>query len=175
MLTPLATPAALEKYWTLPDFALTERSGRTVHLADLAGKVWVADFIYTTCPGPCPVLSGHLSDLQKAVGADDRVRFVSITVDPENDTPEVLKTYAERFHAGERWLFLTGKKDDIAALARDGFKLPVADATAAGAPIAHSTRFILVDKTGAVRGLRDGVDGRADELVRDIRALLDEK
>ncbi len=176
MLPPPSTPAVLPKHWTLPDFALTERTGQTVHLADLGGKVWVADFFYTTCPGPCPMLSSRLSDVQKALGDQAGVRLVSISVDPEKDTPDVLKIYAERFKAGEHWLFLTGQKDAIYTLARDGFKLPIAEAAPEGGLIIHSTRLILVDKAGAVRGFYEGAsETGVQELVRDIRRLLEEK
>jgi protein SCO1/2 len=176
ILQPPATPAALARHWALPDFTLTERSGQPLRLADLAGKVWVADFFYTTCPGPCPMLTSRLSEVQKALGAEPGVRLVSISVDPEKDTPEVLKTYADRFHASERWLFCTGPKDAIYSLARDGFKLPIADAPAEGGQITHTTRLILVDKAGTVRGFYEGTDAaRIEQLVRDIRRLLDEK
>ena len=166
----------MQKYWTLPDFALTERGGRTIHLADLAGKVWVADFFYSTCPGPCPMLTSRFSVVQTALGAEPDVRLVSISVDPEKDTVEVLKTYAERFKAGDHWLFLTGRKEDIHTLARDGFKLPIAEATAEGAPITHTTRLILVDKTGSVRGFYEGAtESGVQEVIRDIWRLLEEK
>lgn len=173
---PSSAPQALSKYWSLPDFSLTERSGQTVRLADFAGKVWVADFFYTTCPGPCPMLSSRLSGVQKSIGSDPGVRLVSISVDPDKDTPEVLKTYAERFKAGEHWLFLTGQREAIYSLAREGFKLPVAEAPAQGGLITHSTRLILVDKTGAVRGFYEGADeAGVENLVRDIKRLLEEK
>jgi protein SCO1 len=176
MVVPPPTPTELAKHWTLPDFALTERSGQTLRLADLAGKVWVADFFYTTCPGPCPMLSSRLSDVQKALGDEAGARLVSISVDPEKDTPDVLKLYAERFKAGEHWYFLTGQKDAIYALARDAFKLPVADAPPEGGLITHSTRLVLVDKTGTVRGFYEGADETGvQQLIRDIRRLLDEK
>jgi protein SCO1/2 len=167
-------PDALQQtFWKLPDFSLTERSGQPVTLADLAGKVWVADFFYSSCPGPCPMLSSRLSDVQKQVGHDPRVRLVSISTDPKKDTPEVLRSYAERFHANERWLFLTGPKAAVLDLARDGFKLPFAEDPNAADPITHSTRLILVDQTGAIRGLYEGVGGEGiDRLVADIQRLL---
>ncbi len=162
-----------QQFWPLPDFSLTERSGQTVTLADLKGKVWVADFFYSTCPGPCPMLSSRLSELQKSLGSDDRVRLVSISTDPEKDTPELLRQYAERFQAVDRWLFLTGSKAAIHGLAHDGFKLPIAENPGAPEPIIHSTRLILVDQTGAIRGLYDGLAADAAERVaRDIRRLL---
>lgn len=176
IMQPSAAPATLPKHWTLPDFALTERSGQTLRLADLAGKVWVADFFYTTCPGPCPMLSSRLSDVQKALGDEAGARLVSISVDPEKDTPEVLKLYAEKFKAGDRWYFLTGKKDAIYSLARDGFKLPLAEAPAEGGLITHTTRLALVDKSGVVRGFYEGGDETGvKDLIRDIRRLLGEK
>jgi len=169
-------PAVLPKHWPAPDFALTERSGQTVKLADLAGKVWVADFFYTTCPGPCPMMSSRLSDVQKELGSESDLRLVSISIDPEKDTPDVLKLYAEKFKATDRWFFLTGPKADIYALARDGFKLPIAEPASPGEQIIHSTRLILLDRSGIVRGFYEatGETGVLD-LVRDIRKLLGEK
>ncbi|MDR3406658.1 MAG: SCO family protein [Chthoniobacter sp.] len=177
MLQPPATPAAaLQKYWALPDFTLTERSGQPLHLADLAGKVWVADFFYSSCPGPCPALTSNLGEVQKALGPAPDVRLVSISVDPEKDTTDVLKVYADRFKAGPGWFFCTGEKDAIYKLAHDGFKLPLAAGTPEGGPVTHTTRLILVDQTGMVRGFYEGAtkDGLSD-LVRDIRKLLEEK
>ena len=175
MMQPPAAPATLQKYWSVPDFALTERGGATVKLADFAGKVWVADFFYTTCPGPCPMLSSRLSEVQKALGDAANLRLVSISTDPEKDTPDVLKLYAEKFGANDRWLFLTGDKAGIYSLARDGFKLPTAEPETPGGQIIHSTRLILIDRAGAVRGFYEatGETGVRD-LIRDIRRLLAE-
>ena len=176
MMQPPTAPVTLQKYWSVPDFALTERSGQTVKLADFAGKVWVADFFYTTCPGPCPMMSSRLSDVQKELGAEPNLRLVSISTDPEKDTPDVLKLYAGKFKAADRWLFFTGRKADIYSLARDGFKLPIAEPASPGGQIIHSTRLILIDKTGTVRGFYEatGETGVRD-LIRDIRKLLEEK
>lgn len=176
MLQPPETPASLQKYWTLPDFTLTERNGRPLRLGDLAGKVWVADFFYTTCPGPCPLVTSHVSEVQKALGSNPDVRLVSISVDPAKDTADVLKAYAERYAAGPNWLFCTGEKGAIYTLAHDGFKLPMAEGTPEGGPITHTTRLVLVDKTGTVRGFYEGTteDG-VQALVRDARRLFEEK
>jgi len=160
-------------YWPLADFSLTERSGQTVTLADFKGKVWIADFFYSTCPGPCPMLSSRLSAMQRTIGPDDRIRLVSISTDPERDTPEVLRQYAAKFHATDRWLFLTGTKESIRSLAFDNFKLPFSEQPGAVEPIIHSTRLILIDQTGTIRGLYDGIGkGDADQLARDVRTLL---
>ena len=176
MLQPPATPADLQKYWTLPDFSLTERSGQPLRLGDLAGKVWVADFFYTTCPGPCPMLTSHLGEVQKALGAMPDVRLVSISVDPLKDTPDILRAYADRFKAGDHWFFCTGEKEAIYGLAHDGFKLPIADGTSEGGPVTHTTRLVLVDKSGAVRGFYEGTTEEGVQgVIRDLRRLLDEK
>jgi len=122
------------------------------------------------------MMSSRLSEVQQALGGEREVRLVSISVDPEKDTPAVLQQYAEKFHASPRWLFATGEKEAIYTLARDGFKLPIADPPAEGGMIVHSTRLALVDRAGTVRGFYEG--GTADSvggLVQDIRRLLGEK
>ncbi len=166
----------LPKLWVLPEFSLTERSGKTLTLNDLKGKVWVADFFYTSCPGPCPMLSSRFSDVQKALGDTKGVRLVSISTDPEKDTTEILNEYAKRFGAGEDWYFVTGDKAEIYKLGNKGFKLSVTEDPTASEPITHSTRLALVDQNGVVRGFYDGTDAqKVPQLVRDIHALLQEK
>jgi protein SCO1/2 len=175
VITPPA-PAVLPKHWNAPDFVLTERTGQTVKLADLAGKVWVADFFYTTCPGPCPTMTSRLSEVQKQLGTEPDLRLVSISIDPEKDTPDVLKLYAEKFKATDRWLFLTGEKAGIHALARDGFKMPIAEPETPGGQIIHSTRLILIDRAGTLRGFYEATNETGvNDLIRDIRKLLGEK
>jgi protein SCO1/2 len=167
---------AFQKLWPLPPFSLTERSGKPVSLSDLKGKVWVADFFYASCPGPCPMVSSRLSALQKAIGDDPNVRLVSISTDPDNDTPAVLQTYAQRFGASDRWLFLTGKKEEIYSLANLGFKLALVEDRTAKEPITHSTRLVLVDRVGTVRGFYDGIgeDG-SQRLLEDLHRLEKEQ
>jgi len=113
---------------TVPDFSLIQRDGRRVTLADFRGKVWIANFIYTHCTDTCPLQSAQMARLQEELRGEPDVRFVSITVDPELDTPEVLSEYANRFGADrDHWLFLTGEKRALYALAMEGFHLGVAD------------------------------------------------
>jgi protein SCO1/2 len=165
----------LARYWPAPDFTLTERNEKPVTLADLKGKVWIADFFYTSCPGPCPMLSSRLSDLQKELANDADVRLVSISSDPEKDTPQVLREYASHFGAGDRWLFLTGSKESIYKLANEGFKLGLAEDRTAKEPISHSTKLVLIDRAGIIRGFYDGVGGSITRLLTDIRTLEKEK
>src|SRR5262245_22762850 len=143
------------------DFSLTERSGRAVSRADLEGKVWVAAFFFTRCKGHCLQLSATMARLQRDLADQPDVRLVSFSVDPEADTPEVLREYAERFGADpERWLFLTGKEDEIHNLIRESFHLPVqqnqGDARTPGNELLHSPRLAVVDQRGNIRGYFDG-------------------
>lgn len=168
----------LPKMRTIPPFNLMERSGRMISNRDLAGKIWVADFIYTTCPGPCPLITASMAKLQTAVAHDPRVMLVTFTVDPQTDTVPVLAKYADTFHADpNRWLFLTGPEKPLYDLIQNGFLQVVEDNR--GTPpqqgqfiVTHSTYFILVDGDGNMRGSYDGVgpNGHAD-LLRDIKTL----
>jgi len=175
ILEPPPVPS-LQRLWQVPDFTFTERSGQTTQRADLAGKVWIADFFYTTCPGPCPMLSSRLSAMQEQLAERPDVRLVSISLDPEKDTPEVLKQYAERFKAGPNWLFLTGDKAMTYTLVQTGFKLAIAEERNSPEPITHSTKLVLIDREGWVRGFYEGVgQDQTEQLIKDIDKLLAEK
>lgn len=164
-------------YGSVPDFSLTERNGETVGLKDLQGKIWIADFIYTTCTDTCPLQTASMAKLQDEFAAKPEVRLVSFTVDPERDTPQVLSLYADKHRAdAERWYFLTGQRDRIIRLIRDGFHLSVAtlptESDASGM-IPHSPRFVLVDKQGRIRGYYDSRDLAAySRLKGDVESLL---
>ena len=184
----------LQVFWEVPDFSLVERSGRTVTLADLRGKVWIASFVYTECKETCPLQTAHMAQLQRDLAGERDLRFVSITVDPKHDTPAVLSEYAKRYGADpDRWLFLTGDKRAIYRLAKEGFRLSVADpddqaqgvipwpfgarpayATHGSKGIViHSSRLVLVDREARTRGYYDGTDPEAmKRLRRDVRTLL---
>lgn len=168
-------PEPLPKYWPIPDFKLTERSGDTFDSTSLKGKVWVADFFFASCPGICPTLTARMATVHQEFAREDRVRFVSITTDPVADTPAALRDYATRFKADTRWSFLTGDKAYIWNLCQTGFKLSVVESPGGPEPITHSSRLVLVDKTGTVRGTYDGVgeDG-PKKIIEDIRRLLAE-
>lgn len=168
----------LPKFTIIPPFALTERSGKTITNSDLTGKIWVADFIFTTCPGPCPLVTASMAKVQQATARDPRVQLVTFTVDPQDDTPPVLAAYANKFGADpNRWWFLTGAEKPLYDLIRNGFYQVVQDNR--GQPpqegqfiVTHSTKMVLIDAEGTVRGFYDGVgaDGRAD-LLKGIRVL----
>jgi protein SCO1/2 len=166
-------PPEPESFGSVPEFTLTERSGRTVTLDDLAGQIWVADFIFTNCAGTCPMMTDVMKRLQDAL--PQSVRFVSFTVDPYRDTPEVLSNYATRHDIqGDRWIFLTGEQDALYSLSRQGFHLAVDDTIGTEIePITHSTRMALVDGTGKIRGYYSGTDTEeVSRLATDVRAVL---
>jgi len=167
---------SISAYGTVPGFQLTNQNGQSFGSAQLSGKIWIADFIYTTCPGPCPMISSRMSELQKPLQKTD-VHLVSFSVDPEKDTPEVLRGYADKLQAEPgRWDFLTGAKPAIYKLSHDGFKLAVSDGSdAQGIPV-HSTRIVLVDRHGQIRGYYDATEPEAiTKLLADTNHLLREQ
>jgi protein SCO1/2 len=170
---------ALPVLGTVPDFTLTERSGQPLGLNDLRGSIWIADFIFTNCAGTCPFMTTAMTEIQKIALAEklDDVKLVSITVDPERDSLEVLQRFAAGYGAvKDRWYFLTGDGAAIQQLAQKGFLL---SAAASGGSeeesIIHSNRFVLVDRQGRIRGYYDGTDDeQVAQLLKDLKKLYQE-
>jgi cytochrome oxidase Cu insertion factor (SCO1/SenC/PrrC family) len=170
--------AELPVYGEVPPFALTEASGRTVTRDDLLGKPWIADFIFTRCSGTCPVMASSMSGLHEEFAKEPALsdlRFVSVSVDPEWDTPEVLRDYAKLCGADPaRWWFLTGEYGDIHSLSQKGFHLG-SGIDGGTSEILHSTRFVLVDRQGRIRGYYDGtIPEEVQKLSKDARAVARE-
>lgn len=159
----------------VPDFELTNRDGATVTRDDLLGTPWVADLFFTRCVLVCPVMTGKMAVLDRQL--PEEVRLVSVTVDPEHDTAQVLQDYAADFDASERWYFLTGEREEIHALAGEGLRLgydpnPPLVPLEPGDNIYHSSRFVLVDAEGRVRGYYETTEGNElDQLPLDLAAL----
>ena len=163
----------LPSYGSVPGFELTNQDAQPFGSQQLAGKIWIADFIFTACRGPCPIISTRMSELQKPLEKSD-VHLVSFSVDPETDTPPVLRVYADKLRKEPfRWDFLTGSRDAIASISRDGFKLGISENEAPGRGPVHSTRFVLVDRRGTIRGYYDALapDG-VTKLLADTNHLL---
>ncbi len=165
---------------SIPDFVLIDQNSKPFGTEQLRGSVWVADFIFTSCPDMCPMLTSAMATIEREIAKDSGVKgihFVSISVDPDNDTPAVLAEYAEKYAAaGARWAFLTGTRPEIWKLSTEGFHLPVerADRTQGG-PIFHSNRFVLTDRRGRIRGYYDGLDSDArDALIADLKRVAGE-
>jgi protein SCO1/2 len=165
----------LPALFPVPDTQLVDETGRTVNLAQMKGSVTVYDFIFTNCTGICPIMSNNMRALAEKVDKDAPVRFVSISVDPARDTPEVLAKYAARVRNDDRWTFLTGDRDAIVNLSVKGFKLTAGDPVPGGEPLLHSSKFAVADKQGVIRGYYDAADGTAPEQVaRVVAQLLEE-
>jgi protein SCO1/2 len=173
-------PSTAPVLGTLPDFALVDQDTEEFGSDELRGKVWVADFVFTRCPDMCPMLTSVMARVQRQLTGDpalEDVRLVSISVDPEHDTPARLAAYAEKHGADRgRWAFLTGPRQEIWLLSRDGFRLAVGEAPgSAEAPIFHSDKFVLADREGRIRGYYDALDQKAQlALMRDIRIVASE-
>jgi protein SCO1/2/putative membrane protein len=159
------------------DFSLTDQDGRTVTRADLLGKVWVASFLFTRCATLCPQVSATLAQLQHDTKGQDWLVLVSFTVDPDHDTPAVLKKYADDHGADpERWRFLTGEREGLYRLIRESFLVAVEQtqgtARTPGNEVTHSPKLMLVDKRGHVRYYFDGRKvGDAGEPVNELPQL----
>jgi protein SCO1/2 len=172
---PRPLPPHLEKISKVPAFSIKDQTGKPITLDDLQGKIWVANFIFTRCKGPCPLITQRMADLNTKLGkVRDKVVLVSFSVDPGHDTPEVLAQYgAAQGASPESWKFLAPTQEDIDSIIVKGLLQPVSkepDGT-----VAHSSRFVLVDADGWLRGYQDGVDPEVvQKLMVDIGDLLQE-
>jgi protein SCO1/2 len=158
----------------LPAFGLEDHEGGFLTHRDLAGRVWIFDFIFTRCQATCPLLTERLDRVSRRLRGSRGVWKASITVDPTFDRPEVLREYAKARGVDDpTWRFLSGPADEIATLLREGFGMAVGAAPDnEREPILHSTRFVLVDRLGRIRGTYNALDDEAlERLVRDAAAL----
>ena len=168
----------LPKYHVIPSFSLTNEKGITVTDKDLKGKVYLASFVFTTCQASCPLTMTALSRIQDRLpGISSQLKIVTITVDPETDTPPVLKAKAEEYKAkADVWMFLTGPKDKVFELVTNGFKVVMNKAdivTDTAMDIAHSNKFILVDQNGTIRGLYSNTDrAEVEKMMEDMKSLI---
>ena len=166
--------AGLPSYGVVPDFTLTDQSNQPFVSAEkLRGKVWIADFIFTNCAGPCPRMSAQMRQVENALLKDVQdAKFVSFTVDPARDTPAVLGKYAERYQAEAGvWFFLTGPQADLHKLARNVFMLGDVNGD-----LEHSTRFVLIDRKSRIRGFYLTSDEDAiPQVIADAKRVSKER
>jgi protein SCO1/2 len=173
LLAGCMRPTPLPVLGQVPPFELTSETAQSFDSRVLDRHVWVADFIYTTCDGPCPMMSSKMRLIQDQTAAEmPDVRFVSFTVDPAHDTPAALAAYAKHFRQDPaRWVFLTGEPAKLNDIGLNGFKL-----NGVNGSMSHSTRFALVDRQRRIRGYYvTGEDGFLPKLMHDIRQLDKEK
>jgi protein SCO1 len=178
-------PPALPELGELPAFSLTDQSGRAFGRDDLRGKVWVADFVFTSCSDACPRLTQRMRSLQDRLDPHERVGLLSISVDPDRDTPEKLREYGKTYGAREDvWRFLTGSHTEVERTVVKGFKIAMAKVPlAADAPqsddelraqafdIMHGDRLVLVDSAARIRGYYVADDAGLASVLRAARAL----
>ena len=159
----------------IPDFELVSSTGETVRRADLLGGPWVVDLMFTSCAGVCPRMTTEMARLEEGAHDLPEAKFVSISVDPETDTPDVLAAYAEKLGVSlDRWYFLTGERDQVYELAAAGLYLPAqeGDTSAGQEAVIHSSRFVLVDGQARIRGYYDSRDpGALLQLRTDLRRV----
>ena len=165
----------------LTDFTFTNQLAKPVGLAKFANKVWFADIIFTRCPGPCPVMTKRMAELQAHFAAEPDVAFATLTTDPGYDTPKIMQRFAKRFGANaERWQFLTGDKPEIVRMAVDEMKLiarekPVGEQTTPEDLFIHATIFVAIDRQGRLRGVLESLeDGWKEKAIAIANTLLDE-
>ena len=161
----------LPSYGLVPEFSLTSETKKPLTQNDLLGKISIVDFIFTQCAGACPMMSSKMSEMQKTLMSDPHIQFVSFSVDPETDTPDVLRQYAQQYGAVTgKWILLTGDKQQIYRLTKEGFHLGL-DIEGDSA-IIHSQKFVLVDHHGVIRGYYDSEDDESMKtLLRDAGVL----
>jgi protein SCO1 len=184
LLVPVLTrlrqppPPALPELGQLPAFSLIDQDGKSFGQADLAGKVWVAGFIFTRCPTICPVITATMGRIQhRARGIENQFRLVSFSVDPTYDTPAVLQAFATKHRASPRmWRFLTGPFETVKDTVMDGLKIAMSDQPLQGeqdfASIMHGTHFVLVDQRGVIRGYYDSDAPDVVDRVLEAATLL---
>ena len=179
--TVACTPAStLPVLFPAPQFDLIDQTGRPFSSSHLAGKVVVANFVFTTCTDVCPLLTATMAQvrdqLKQAKLLGEKAAIVSFSVDPEHDTPEALAAYGERFGATPaEWRFLTGQRQAIDDILIGGFKVgrppPAARTPGATPEIIHTNRFALIDPRGRIRALLDGEALDVPSVVEEVRRL----
>jgi protein SCO1/2 len=162
----------------VPAFELTDQDGHAFGSEQLRGRVWIASFLFTSCSQVCPLLASQLANLRGRLARHgERVHVVSVTVDPEVDTPERLRAFADRYGGTSQWTLLTGRPEDVRATTQRAFFQPEASRREIeadpGYDILHGTGVLLIDRDGRCRGLYPTDGPGLERLVRDVDRLLE--
>ena len=163
-------------YQTIPPFKFVNQFGDSISNKNVAGKIYVADFFFTSCPSICPIMQRNMLDVYKTFKTDNDIKILSFTIDPKYDSVKVLKQYADRLGInGNMWWLLQGKKDETYHLAEQNYLVAVKkDSTVAGGYV-HQGYFVLIDKQSRIRGAYDGTQpDQVTQLIADIKTLKEE-
>ncbi|MGI4803511.1 MAG: SCO family protein [Janthinobacterium lividum] len=163
-------------YATIPPFSFVDQERKTITEQNLSGKIYVADFFFTSCPSICPIMQRNMLTVFKAYQGKLDFKLVSFSIDPRHDTIPVLKEYAEKLGAkADQWYFLLGKKEEVYQLAEKNYLVSVSEDGRAPGGFVHQGWLVLVDKKGRVRGAYDGTDKKqVQQLITDVQVLMDE-
>lgn len=166
-----------EEKFTVPSFSFINQDNQILASDFVEGKIWVADYFFTTCKSICPKLTTHLQKVQDAFKQDNSVKIVSFTVDPDRDTPGALQAYASTFHAiPSQWQFATGDKKELYSFARKGLFIVATDGDGSTGDFIHSENLVLIDRQKHIRGYYDGTsDSQVEQLIKDIQRLKKKK
>jgi protein SCO1/2 len=158
----------------IPEFSFTNQDGDLIGRSEMEGKITVVDFFFTSCPSICPVMSKEMERVDDMFRNEPRVQIMSISIDPEYDTPEVLKKYADDHNATPgKWHFLSGPKEETYQLAKCGFVIPTVDGNGVADDFVHTDKFMLIDELGRIRGYYSGTNREAvDLLILETKVLL---
>jgi len=171
--SPIAGATPITEYGTLKEFSLTDQNGNTFNSSSMKGSVWIADFVFTRCMGPCPLVTSKMIQWQKEFPSSTGLKFMTFSVDPEYDTPAILKKYATSYQADEsRWTFLTGDHKKVYGIIRDNFHL-VVEPGASETDIIHSLHHVLIDKSGTILGYFNSADSAdVEQLKTRLKKIL---
>ncbi|MBP6387227.1 MAG: SCO family protein [Pseudarcicella sp.] len=163
-------------YHSIPNFKFINQDGDTISEKTVKGKIYVADFFFTSCPTICPTMKTQMLKIYKKYLNNSQVMLLSHTIDPSNDSPEVLKNFAENLHVNtQKWQFVTGKKEDIYKIGQKSYMVSAVDDPSQPGGIVHSGGFVLVDTKLRIRGIYDGTEPKkVEQLMLDIDLLLSE-
>ena len=163
----------VKKYHTIAPFQLVNQNGDTITQADYEGKIYIADFFFTTCPTICPIMTGNMVEIQKHILDDPEVMLLSHTVTPEIDSVPRLKAYAEKKGVVDaKWNLVTGDKKQIYELARKSYLAAKSTGDGGAFDMIHTENFVLVDKEKRIRGFYDGTKTEdMEKLLEDLRIL----
>ena len=163
-------------YHTIPDFSFVNQDGKIITKENVLGKIYVADYFFTTCQSICPVMKKQMNRVYKRFPNDSEILFLSHTVDPETDSIQTMKEFSMRFNAdSKKWMFLTGNKKDLYDLARKGYLIEASEGDGGAQDFIHTQNFALIDKEFHIRGYYDGTDSvEVDKLMYEIDLLKKE-